>query len=217
MRRRSAFFGVQYVRAGPAPTPTSCARVKKPRGGPTPTAHAGLRCCPMQPNGTKVVRPPNRVTIREAATLLNVHPNTVRHRVKVGTYKAEKVVTDKGPTWMLDRDSFITNTPTRGSQQAGEVVGGKNLAVVQELLRPFVEELGRVREDLGTERVRREQAERERDELAAELAALRGAREAHETTAEGSGGVDDPRPADKGAQEAVERRSNWLYRFFFGE
>ena len=39
----------------------------------------------------KDVRPPNRVTIAEAATLLGVHPNTVRNRVRDGTYKAEKV------------------------------------------------------------------------------------------------------------------------------
>ena len=146
----------------------------------------------MRTNGTKVVRPPNRVTIREAATLLNVHPNTVRHRVKVGIYKADKVVTDKGPTWMLDRDSLITNTPTRGPQQAGEVVGSQNLAVVQELLRPFVEELGRAREDLGAERVRRERAERERDELAARLAAREEARGSPQTPSEAPEGVEAP-------------------------
>jgi hypothetical protein len=32
------------------------------------------------------VRGEDRVTIAEAATLLNVHPNTVRKRVKDGTY-----------------------------------------------------------------------------------------------------------------------------------
>ena len=47
-------------------------------------------------------------------------------------------------------------------------------AFMQGLLAPFVEDLGRVREELGADRVRREQAERERDEL---LEALRGVEE----------------------------------------
>ena len=37
-----------------------------------------------------------------------------------------------------------------------------------------MEDLGRVREELGAERVRREQAERERDELRARLQSLQG-------------------------------------------
>jgi excisionase family DNA binding protein len=39
-----------------------------------------------------------RITIREAATLLDVHPNTVRNRIKDGAIQAEKVVTERGPT-----------------------------------------------------------------------------------------------------------------------
>ncbi len=31
------------------------------------------------------------LTIRQAAALLNVHPNTVRNRIKSGTYRAEKI------------------------------------------------------------------------------------------------------------------------------
>ncbi len=58
-----------------------------------------------------------RLTIREAATLLDVHPNTVRNRIKDGTIQAEKVVTERGPTWMIDPDSLANNTPPSGSQQ----------------------------------------------------------------------------------------------------
>jgi hypothetical protein len=161
----------------------------------------------------KDVRAPGRLTIAEAATLLNVHPNTVRNRVRDGTYKAEKVVTRRGPTWMIDRDSLVTNTPTSASQQGGGPIGAQNLAVVQELLRPFVEDLGRVREALGAERERRERAERERDELAARLAALEGARRGSpQTLAEVPGKAETP-PADTGAQEAAERRSSWWRRW----
>jgi hypothetical protein len=111
--------------------------------------------------------------------------------------------------------------------------------VVQELLRPFVEDLGRVREELGAERVRREQAERERDDLAAQLAALGEARDTAQTAAdvpEGSepatvvspmGDIPNPettaaepegsetRPATGSAQESVERRSWWRRWFGF--
>ena len=123
-------------------------------------------------------RASDRVTISEAATLLGVHPNTVRNRVKDGTYVAEKVFTERGPTWMISRNSLVTNTPTSGSQHTPpQIVNKEALEVVQDLLRPFVEDLGRVREELGAERVRREQAERERDEVAARLAELGAAPE----------------------------------------
>ena len=54
------------------------------------------------------------------------------------------------------------------------------MELVQDLLRPFVEDLGRVREELGAERIRREQAEKERDELASRLAELEGPPEPRE-------------------------------------
>lgn len=121
------------------------------------------------------------MTISEASTLLGVHPNTVRNRVKDGTYQAEKVVAEHGATWYIDRDSLVTNTPTSGSQPTPpQIVNKEALEVVQDLLRPFVEDLGRVREELGAERARREQAERERDELAARLAELKSAPEPQE-------------------------------------
>lgn len=45
------------------------------------------------------------------------------------------------------------------------------------MLKPLVEDLGRTREDLGAERVRREQAERERDELTIRTRELQEPRE----------------------------------------
>ncbi len=114
-------------------------------------------------------RESERVTISEAATLLGLHPNTVRNRVRAGIYRAEKVLTERGSTWMIDRDSLTTNTPTNDSQQ---LVSQRSMDFAQELIRPFVNELGEVREQLGAERARREQAERERDELRRELEQL---------------------------------------------
>jgi hypothetical protein len=124
------------------------------------------------------------VTIRQAATLLGVHPNTVRKRVKAGIYPAEKVSTERGETWMLDRNSLTTNTPTNASQQlvsGASHVGPQAIELVQELLRPFVNELGKVRQELGHQRTRRQMAEWRIADLEAELvakeaelAALRG-------------------------------------------
>jgi hypothetical protein len=121
------------------------------------------------PEANNAGRGGERVTISEAATLLKVHPNTVRNRVRAGIYRAEKVLTERGPTWMIDRDSLTTNTPTNDSQQ---LVSQRSMDFAQELIRPFVNELGEVREQLGAERARREQAERERDELRRELEQL---------------------------------------------
>jgi hypothetical protein len=75
------------------------------------------------------------------------------------------------------------------------------------------EEHDRVREELGGERVRREQAERERDELAAKLAALQEPRDAPQTVADVSEG-SEPRPATEGVQEGAEPRPSWWRRFF---
>ncbi len=168
-------------------------------------------------DANKDVRPPNRVTITEAAALLGVHPNTVRNRVRAGVYAAEKVSTEHGFTWMIDRDSLVNTPLPRASQatpsQTVNLEGPQPLEVVQELLRPFVEDLGRVREELGAEKVRREQAERERDELAAELAALQEPRESPHTATEDADTVE-PRPATEEAQEGSEQPRPWWRRWF---
>jgi excisionase family DNA binding protein len=53
------------------------------------------------------------LTIREAATLLGVHPNTVRNRIKDGTYEAEKILTDSGPTYYVSRESLLNNAASQ--------------------------------------------------------------------------------------------------------
>jgi excisionase family DNA binding protein len=153
-----------------------------------------------------------RVTIREAATLLGVHPNTVRNRVKDGTYRAEKVFTERGETWMLNRDSLITNTPTRASQQ---FVNPQAVSFAQELLRPFVNELGEVREQLGAERARREQAERTIEELHQELDDLRQPLGSPETGVDATDRGDVPRDPG-GAQQAQGPRLTWAEKRILG-
>jgi hypothetical protein len=100
---------------------------------------------------------------------------------------------------------------------------------VQELLRPFVSELGEIREELGAERVRREiaestlregmaeeqrrreEAERERDDLRRELYALREPQESPETVEEEPERAG-PHSATGEAQEGVRRP--WWRRMF---
>ncbi len=187
----------------------------------------GVRCPAMGEGHTKVnedVRGKGRVTITEAATLLGVHPNTVRGRVKAGVYDAEKVATEHGLTWMIDPDSLVNEPLPRDSQVTPSQEVNPNavtpMEMVQDLLRPFVEDLGRVREELGAERVRREQAERRVEELERELEARAGPRDEPETVAETSGRTDAPEEPTE-AQEAAwepegtERRSWWRRWFGF--
>ena len=154
------------------------------------------------------------ITIAEAAALLGVHPNTVRNRVKAGMYEAEKVFTENGQTWMIDRDSILNNPLPKASQQPPSQLQSQSevqaTQLVQDLLRPFVEDLGRVREELGAERVLREQAEGERDKLAAELEALRETRDAPETASEDVSGSEAEAPPS----DSEEPRRSWWRRFF---
>jgi hypothetical protein len=146
----------------------------------------------------KDVRDTNRVTITDAATLLGVHPNTVRGRVKVGIYDAKKVATKHSLTWLIYRNSLVNNPLPRDSQPAPSqkvnLEHSTPTEVIRDLLRPFVEDLGRVKEELGAERVRREQAERERDELRTRLEALQESPQTPETPTEEPERTDKPGP-----------------------
>ena len=161
----------------------------------------------------------DRLTIAQAATLLGVHKNTVRNRIKDGTYEAETVITERGPTYFIKRESILdnltTNTLSRGSQ---EIVSPQAMEFVQELLRPFVTELGQVREQLGAERARREIAEEKAAALEAELEAIKEGREAAPESPEPRSDSSTPTEAAADAtQEGAEqpRRRSW-WREFFG-
>jgi excisionase family DNA binding protein len=156
----------------------------------------------------------DRLTIAEAATLLGVHKNTVRNRIKNGSYRAELVQTERGPTYLIERESLLTNLTTNTLSSASqEVVNPQAMEFVQELLRPFVSELGAVREELGAERARRQMAEERAAALEAELEALREPRESSETVEE-SPERGEPHSATEGAQEGVRRP--WWRRIFSG-
>ena len=170
------------------------------------------------------------LTISEAATFLGVHKNTVRNRIKDGTYEAEQVVTERGPTYFIKRESILnnltTNTLSSASQGHGtSAVSPQALAFVQELLRPFVNELGEVREELGAERARRRMAEEQVAELEEEIAALKSPPESAEPepqepseSPESLGPSDTPAPTGGERREATERpeRRSWWRRLFEG-
>jgi hypothetical protein len=81
---------------------------------------------------------------------------------------------------------------------------------VQELLRPFVSELGEIREELGAERARRQIAEERAAALEAELEALREPRESPQPTEEE--GAEEPHAASEETEEGVQR--SWWRRMF---
>ena len=157
------------------------------------------------------------LTIRQAAALLSVHPNTVRNRIKSEVYRAEKVITERGETYMIPRSELSDSTTNRlpsasQSQSLPDVREG-----IRAVLEPFVRELGDVREELGRERERREHLQHERDELRQDLDALRERLEAARTVEEAPEG-SEPRSATGGAQEAAQggERRSWWRRMFGG-
>jgi excisionase family DNA binding protein len=156
----------------------------------------------------------DRLTIAEAAALLGVHKNTVRNRIKNGSYRAEIVQTERGPTYLIERESLLTNLSTNTLSRASqELVGHQAMEFVQDLLRPFVSELGEIREELGAERVRRQIAEERTAALEAELVALRETRESPQTVEEEPDKADkQPHAAAGEAEEDVQR--SWWRRMF---
>ncbi len=155
------------------------------------------------------------LTIRQAATLLNCHPNTVRNRIKTGVYSAEKVYTEHGETYLIPRselaqDASPNSVPSPSHSQPLPDVR----EAMHALLEPFVRELGDVREELGRERERREAAERRNGDLERELREAREALEASESPAP----ADTPTGPAAGPHEATDapERRSWWQRVFGG-
>jgi excisionase family DNA binding protein len=156
----------------------------------------------------------DRLTIAEAAALLGVHKNTVRNRIKNGSYRAEMVQTERGPTYLIERESLLTNLNANTLSSASqELVSQPAMEFVQELLRPFVSELGEVREELGAERARRQMAEERVASLAAELEAFREPRESPEPVEEEPERTE-PHSDAPGTQEGAQRP--WWRRIIGG-
>ena len=141
------------------------------------------------------------VTVSQAAKILRVHRNTVHNYIKQGRLRASKTMEGGRELYLIERDSLPNvhkgiHEQTLDAQPSPE---HSEIAVMfaqklEDLVQRYGQELGSVREELGAERVRREQAEEKAARLEAELEALREAREAPE---------NEP-----------QRRSSWWRRFF---
>jgi hypothetical protein len=108
--------------------------------------------------------------------------NSLRKRVQRRSVKAYKspggqwrVVLpgdeNDGTTVDADASPVTIDETAQAVTEAQRRVGG--LEAVQEILAPFIAELGTVHEVLGREKQRRESAKRERDQLRLEVARLR--------------------------------------------
>ncbi len=170
------------------------------------------------------------VTTQQAARALAISPRTVRWHIDQGNLEAKPKGEGVKRAWLISIDSLQAFRDSR--QPAGQLPGdyrailedadiaaeGRGSAI-RELADRLVEEAAKasefrvrlelteraestLREELEGERRRREGAERERDELAARLAALEEARES-------------PQTASEEAQETAESRSWWRRWFGF--
>jgi predicted ArsR family transcriptional regulator len=179
------------------------------------------------------------VTTKQAARSLGISPRTVRWHIEQGNIVAEPQGEGVQRTWLVSIDSLQSFRNAR--QDATELPGSnrtdaKHAAIaadtsgspIRELADRLAEEAARAAEyrvrlelteqaqstlegEFATERKRREEAERERDELRRELEALQEARVSPETASPRS----DRGTAPEYSQEPAQRRS-WLHRFFFG-
>jgi excisionase family DNA binding protein len=169
------------------------------------------------------------VTVGEAAKLLGVHRNTVHNRIKNGRIRAHKVLEGDREVYRIERDSLdvrrtSADVRTLDAQRttAGEELSRMIATRLDEIVRDYTHQLGDLREELGAERARREmaettlhkgmaeerrrreEAERERDDLRRELYARREPRESPQT-AEEQQGRGESHSATSGAQEGARR------------
>ena len=120
------------------------------------------------------------VAVGEAAKLLGVHRNTVHNRIKAGRIKAHKVIEGDREFYRIDRDSLGVGRPSAVERHEGahRTIEGHELAQViadrlEVVVQDYALELGDVREQLGEERAKREQAEEENQRLREQLEAER--------------------------------------------
>ena len=179
------------------------------------------------------------VTTQVAAKSLGISPRTVRWHIEQGNVEAKPQGEGVQRTWLVSIDSLqafrrarqiSTNLPGSIRTDAEDAAIGADIAgsPVRELADRLAEEAARaaeyrvrlelteqaqstLEEQLAMERQRREQAERECDELRLKLERPPEPRDVPETVPEGT--VRGEVPPE--AQEVIQRRS-WLYRFFFG-
>ncbi len=152
-----------------------------------------------------------RVSVQEAARLLETTVDALRKRVQRNTIAHEK--DEDGRVWiLLDADM--------PRQDIGRASSGhrQDDSREQELLEELRDRLRFVERQLEAERQAHAEARRIIGGLVQRIPELEAPREApggHETAA-GEADRSEPRPATGGAQEAAERRSSWWRRLLGG-
>jgi hypothetical protein len=192
-------------------------------------------------SGRDVEAPSGWVTTKQAARSLGVSPRTVRWHIDKGNLEAKPEGEGVKRTWLVSIDSLQVFRDARlaagesprdnrmfeeGAEIAAEGLGNP----IRELADRLAEEAARaaeyrvrlelteqaqssLEEELAVERVRREQAERERDELRQILESRSEATGAPETASDEPSRTHTP-PEGQGQQGPPRRRSWW--REFFG-
>jgi len=183
----------------------------------------------------EIEAPSGWVTTQQAARALGISPRTVRWHIDKGNIEAKPEREGVKRTWLISIESLQKFRDAR--QVAGELphtdrvfVEGADIAAdipgnpIRELADRLVEEAARAAEfrvrlelteqaqstleaELSAERVRREQAEKERDELRRMLEGASGPPEQPETVTEEPEGVEQP---------LGEERRPWWQRWFGG-
>ena len=83
------------------------------------------------------------IGIKEAAEILGVHPNTIRHRIKTGVYPTHKVLTPNGEAYMLPRSILEeeSTTPSNGVVPSmAPTIRDVIVSSVNEAITPLVQE-----------------------------------------------------------------------------
>jgi hypothetical protein len=181
------------------------------------------------------------VTTQVAARSLDISPRTVRWHIERGHIEAKPQGEGVRRSWLVSIDSLQAFRDARQRQEqspgdfreeqlSADIAAQPPGNPIRELADRLVEEASRasefrvrleisekaestLREELAEEQRRREEAERERDDLRRELYALREPRESPETGEEQQG-RGEPHPDAPGAPEAVQRP--WWRRLFGG-
>ncbi len=157
------------------------------------------------------------VTVSQAAKILRVHRNTVHNYIQQGRIRASKTMEGGREYYLIERDSLPNVRKGRQEHTLDAQPPAEHTEIaamlayrLEDLVQRYGQELGSVREELGAERVRREQAEEKAARLEAELEATRETLRASRMATEGEPGTETP--ADDTGEP--RRRSSWLRRLF---
>ncbi len=123
---------------------------------------------------------PQYVSVGEAAQILGIHRNTVHHRIKTGRLRAHKVVEGEREVYRIERDSLGIGRPSADvhTLDAQRPMPAQDVAKMlmdrlEDIVQGYAIKLGDMREQLGIERTKRQQAEEELERLQADIEAER--------------------------------------------